>query len=109
MKFFALAALVATTQAAGTIATGADCTGKTDADCATATDSCCFLYTEKESTTKVTGDKKACGAKGDGTAGKETSTGSGQFFDKACAGRTAGAASLAATAAAAATALYAMC
>lgn len=98
MKFFALAALVATTQAAGTIATGAVCT--TDATCKTATDSCCQAYKANDFAEKK---ELVCSAKttANATAAPWVKTG--------CAGRTAGAASLAATAAAAATALYAMC
>lgn len=104
MKFLALAALVATTQAAAgtanSVATGEVCTGNTD--CSTATDSCCKVYADATTTTTT---ESKCAAKVDA----DQTTGS--YFTKAdCVGRTAdGAASLAATAAAAATALYAMC
>jgi len=108
MKFFAIAALVATTQAAAgtanSVATGEVCTA--DTDCSTATDSCCTEY-GAVSGGSPTGSKK-CAAKSTAAAGSETSP--GYYTAADCKGRTAaGAASLAATAAAAATALYAMC
>merc|ERR1711966_586349 len=93
MKFFALAALVATT-----LATGAVCVA--DADCKTATDSCCQSYKLVDFAEKKQLECSAATTK-DATAAP--------FIKSGCKGRTAGAASLAATAAAAATALYAMC
>merc|ERR1711906_32215 len=98
MKFFALAALVATTQAAATVATGAVCVA--DADFKTATDSCCQSYKLVDFAEKKQMECAAATTK-DATAAP--------FIKSGCKGRTAGAASLAATAAAAATALYAMC
>ena len=104
MKFFALAALVATTQAAtaaGSVADGSACTA--DADCTTATSSCCPDY--QSDGTAPSPATSSC------SAAVTTDQTSGKYHKAAdCKGRTAaGAASLAATAAAAATALYAMC
>ena len=67
MKFFALAALVATTQAAAgtakSVADGAECTG--DTDCTTATSSCCQSYADAtaQSNKTVGASKKYCSAK----------------------------------------------
>jgi len=100
MKF---ALLVATAAAAGTIKDAAVC--KVDADCATATSSCCQSFADADKATAGT-------PKGDlvCNAAVTTATTKAPFIPKdGCKGRTAGAASLAATAAAAATALYAMC
>ena len=110
MKFFALAALVATTQAAAdaTVADGAECTAAADKECKVATSSCCKTYSEKEFTTAL---KSYCHAAvtADQTVKDTVITTPDSFIKKAdCAGRTAGASALAATAAAA-TALYAMC
>jgi len=106
MKFLALAALVATTQAAAdaSVATGAVCTA--DKECTTATDACCQKYGAVSGGSPAA--DKMCAAKVTVAAGSEVSPNYLQASD--CKGRTAaGAASLAATAAAAATALYAMC
>ena len=77
MKFFALAALVATTQAAGTIATGDVCTS--DATCKTATDSCCQAYTDS---TFYTQKELVCSAK---TTANAAAT---PWVKTGCAGRT---------------------
>lgn len=107
MKFLALAALVATTQAAddASVATGSACTAGADKECKTATDSCCPVYASADARTSKTSTESKC------AAAVTTDQTDGSFFGKdTCKGRTAaGAASLAATAAAAATALYAMC
>merc|ERR1712166_111161 len=109
---FALAALVATTQAVvadASVASNAACTIGVDKECKTATDSCCIGY--KDATPLVALDvaKSYCHAK---VAADQTAVDPNVAttrFGVSCKGRTAGAASLAVTAAAAATALYAMC
>merc|ERR1719272_1991701 len=110
---FALAALVATTQAANaaaSVASNAECTIGVDADCTKATDSCCIGYKDATPLVALEVAKSYCHAV---VAADQTAVDPNVAttrFGKTCLGRkAAGAASLAATAAAAATALYAMC
>merc|ERR1719272_1547437 len=109
---FALAALVATTQAANaaaSVASNAECTIGVDADCTKAADSCCIGYKDATPLVALEVAKSYCHAV---VAADQTAVDPNVAttrFGVSCKGRTAGAASLAATAAAAATALYAMC
>merc|ERR1712166_477846 len=93
------------------VASNALCTAGADKECKTATDSCCVGYAVSGGTTLTAVDPALsyCHAAvtADQTAVDPNVTAT-RFGKATCKGRTAGAASLAATAAAA-TALYAMC
>merc|ERR1711935_192422 len=88
---------VAAAAADASVANKATCTA--DKECKVATDSCCDTFADADKQTAKTPVLKICYK---AVTTKETAT----PWVITCAGRTAGAASLAATAAAAATALY---
>ena len=113
MKFFALAALVATTQAAAdaSVADGAACTAGADKECTTVTSSCCKGWKNAAGTTALDVAASYCSPAVTGTQTALSGISPEAFLAAAdCKARatTAGASALAATAAAA-TALYAMC
>merc|ERR1711934_549821 len=92
MKF---ALLIATAAAAtdASVSNGATCTA--DKECKVATDACCDSFTSKANMDGATTPAKICYKK---MAAAATAADSAGKWVKTCAGRTAGAASLAATA-----------